>query len=234
MKKIIFYLTLGLLLIVTASCQNAEKEKVLNKNLTSFTFKTDEGKILTGIKNTLTNRNVIEPIETKSVEADAYVITITDLSNHKQAYTSGGIKLGIFDSFTHWQTSTQNYYHGVAYNKNCYYFPEKRLVCRGAACYQGGNVLFLEKKEAWNVMDYQGNKLFEIKAPFYILKSIKDKDREKLYVAMPKGRFSYILCSSDGSNKKKLSKKNWQKIERSFIHSKQLSSTVLYAETDKI
>ncbi|MBO5038843.1 MAG: hypothetical protein J6C85_05250 [Alphaproteobacteria bacterium] len=232
MKTKIFILAVVILTI--AACQKAEKEKPLSKTLSAFTIKTDDGKILTGVKNTKTNQTIIEPIEASSAEIDGRVITITDLHKHKHAYTLEGIKLGSFENWTHWQTEDIDYYHGTNYNKNCYYFPDKKFLCKAISAYAGTKALLLEQSSCWETIDYHGNVLFTLNQPFWIVKSLQGKEGERIFVVTPKGKSAYIVRHFDGKIQKKLSKSAWQNLKKSFVNLKKMSKLAMYAETDQL
>ncbi|MBO5441752.1 MAG: hypothetical protein J6J35_01340 [Alphaproteobacteria bacterium] len=233
MKNPKFIMLAVLAVFMVTSCSRPANEKELNNNLTAFTFTTDDGKTLTGIKNKETNESVIEPVESSSVMTDKHVIVITDTHERKHVYTLEGIKLGLFDNWTHWIAEDRNYYHGTNYNKNCYYFPDKKLFCKATSAYCAANTLLLEKNNCWQVIDFQGNTLSTLKKPFWIVKSLQKRDGEKLFIVRKQG-VGYAITHIDGSNPKKVSKSAWKKIEKSLTNLEKKSNGVIYAETDKL
>lgn len=230
MKTKIFIL--AILTLTIASCQKAENEKTLNSTLSACTIKTDDGKILTGVKNTKTNEWIIEPIETSSVEADDLLITLIDTHNRTLIYSLEGTKLGSFENWTHWKTEDADYYHGTNYNKNCYYFPDKKLLCKAKSAYTGSTALLLEKSACWETMDYHGNLLLTLKQPFWIIRSLQDRDGEKIFVVTQQENLTYIVRHFDGTLQTELTKSAWKELEKNFINLKQKNNLATYAETN--
>lgn len=192
MKKLVF-MTMGLVALIVASCGYKSEIKPLTDQLVTFTVKNDEGKILTGVQNELTDKTIVMPNQYTEISADENTISCADANHQVTAFTINGEHIGIFDMFTHW-TEDGDYYLGTNYNNYCYYFPQQKMLIRASASYNTPQYLFIKSEDGWEYRDHYGAIKGKMPNACALIKR-KDKKQqdELLFVMKDEKRGGYFV-----------------------------------------
>ena len=232
MKTVLYYAALLLLLFFATSCGKQSKTEPLSGNPALSTFTTTEktGQSLTGVVHQ-TGDIIIQPAAYKSVTADSYTITCTRMDGLQEVFKANGEPIGIFEMFTRW-TANGDYYLGVRYLENTYYFPKKNLVLSSRQTHKEQNILLISCEEGWNIYDYEGNFLWNAPAKMGIIKNAKIPTKQVIAIESNDKKPSCTLYNTDGSAYKAIPPAKWAQLKKGLKNIKQLSPEAYAAASD--
>lgn len=235
MKKMIFFASLLLMLIV-AACGKENKTAPLSGNPNLYTI-TEQGKDgqpdRIGVANPQSGHIVIPPKEYKSVSADNYTIACINNDNITELFKTNGDHIGDFEMITRW-SEKGNYYLGVRYIKSTYYFPEKDLIISTTKKHTEHNFVLLENaaKDGWNVYDYYGNLLWQAPQNIGIIKNSKNPTNLWFAIESKNKKPSCVLYAEDGTGYKAIPPVKWAKLKKTLKNIKEVTPTTYTAVTD--
>ena len=254
MKKLFSGVLVCVCAFLATGCGFQSEETNLTGNLVTFTAEGEnKDDILIGVKEKsadgLSDRVIVTPARYQNITADANVV-ICRVSDFKlEAYRAKDgdpIGRGIFDTFT--KIPTGNSYIGTKYKTLTYYFPAQGIdgkTVQTKVRYEGLKNLFLQNGANWEVLDYDGNLIWQAPAAIWLIKDSKAV-AETFYITVPEAKKNggCVLYEMTGKQLKKITANRWRIVKKQLKNLKPLSSnanadldspeTSVYAEIEGI
>ena len=234
------------LVFLAASCGFKSTETPLHGNLVSFTAEGENKEdVLIGVKEKSADgkadRVLVTPSRYTEITSDGNVIIckVADMKLEVYRASDGDpIGNGIFELFT--KIPSGNAYIGTKYKTITYHFPGigadgKTVVTKNRL--EGLKNLFVKNGAAWEVLDYDGNLIWQAPSVIWLIKDAK-APAETFYIAVPgeKKNSGCTIYDISGKQLKKLTATRWNRAEkklkniRAFADGKENVSR--YAEVD--
>ncbi len=243
MKKLLSQAMVCALVFLATSCGFKSTETPLHGNLVTFTaIGENKDDILIGVKEKSTDgiadRVLITPAHYQEITSDGDVIIckVADMKLEVYHVSNGNpIGSGKFELFT--KIPSRKAYIGTKYKTVTYYFPEngKTIVTQNRL--ESLKNLFVKNGDVWEVLDYDGNLIWQAPALIWLIKDSK-ASVETFYIAIPgeKKNSGCTIYDINGKQLKKLTASRWSRAQKNLKNIKPFGSdneeTSSYAEVD--
>ena len=224
MKRLLFYMMIGTLSVIMASCES--KPKFLTDNLVVYTKESAEEHVLYGVKEANSNKIIVKANRFSKITIDDNLIFATiDEPHNILLYTAQGNLLGDFEMVNHWQQNG-DYYLGVKYGWSFYYFPKQQESVWTNATVQGITAVVLQTTEGIEVRDCYGKLLFLAPLNAVIIKESPVKDNNEFFFVI-KETEDYCLYNQYGIKLQAMTLEQFNKMKQSLQEKPQTQTNEL-------